>query len=107
MNNKSIFLFGAGFLIGGLLMEIKNNRRFSVSNNEAFPNKSSQTEPPKVLGGEADESKKSEITKEAVDPRINACKDKWIKFSQTVRFTSQEQTQSTYDNFMSTCVGQS
>ena len=107
MSNRGIFLFGAGFLIGSFLIKIKNNRKVSVPNNEVFPNKSSQTEQPKVLGGESAESEETETIKETVDPRINPCKDKWIKFSQTVRFTSEEQMQSTYNNFMTTCVGQS
>jgi hypothetical protein len=39
-------------------------------------------------------------------PQVVLCKEKWLKFSETQKFSSQEQMQNTYDNFMTSCVGQ-
>jgi hypothetical protein len=86
---------------------MRSNKNATASINKAFPDSSSQTEPPKVLGGEIDESVEEKKIEEVIDPRIDPCKEKWLKFSSTVKFTSQEQMQSTYNNYMTTCVAQS
>jgi hypothetical protein len=107
MNKKSVILFGVGIVVGYLFIKLRNNKSIVSSSEKGFPNISSQTEPPKTLGGETAELEESEPTKEIIDPRIEPCKEKWLKFSSTVKFTSQEQMQSTYNNYMTTCVAQS
>lgn len=107
MNKRNIILFGAGFVVGYFLFRIKSRKTITTSIDKTFPDTSSQTEPPKVLGGETVEVKETKTEEVYVDPRIEPCKNKWIKFAETVKFTSQEQMQSTYDNFMTTCVAQS
>jgi hypothetical protein len=107
MDKRTIILFGAGFVVGYFLIKMRSNKNATASINKAFPDSSSQTEPPKVLGGEIDESVEEKKIEEVIDPRIDHCKEKWLKFSSTVKFTSQEQMQSTYNNYMTTCVAQS
>ena len=107
MNNRNIILFGAGFIFGFFLTKIKAKSSISKSDNEFFKDNSSQTEPPKILGGETAELLEVKKTEEKIDPKIEACKEKWIKFSETKKFGSQEQMQRTYDNYMTTCVAQS
>jgi hypothetical protein len=107
MDKRTIILFGAGFVVGYFLIKMRSNKNATASINKAFPDSSSQTEPPKVLGGEIDESVEEKKIEEVIDPRIDPCKEKWLKFSSTVKFTSQEQMQSTYNNYMTTCVAQS
>jgi hypothetical protein len=107
MDKRNIILFGAGFVVGYFIIKMRGNKNSTASINKAFPDTSSQTEPPKVLGGETAEVKETKVAEEPVDPKIEACKEKWLKFSSTVKFTSQEQMQSTYDNYMTTCVAQS
>jgi hypothetical protein len=107
MDKRTIILFGAGFVVGYFLIKMRSNKNATASINKAFPDSSSQTEPPKVLGGEIDESVEEKKNEEVIDPRIDPCKEKWLKFSSTVKFTSQEQMQSTYNNYMTTCVAQS
>lgn len=106
MNKRNIILFVAGFVVGYFLIRVKNRKTTTTSIDKTFPDTSSQTEPPKVLGGETVEVEETKL-EEPVDPRIEACKEKWLKFSSTVKFTSQEQMQSTYNNYMTTCVAQS
>ena len=107
MDKRTIILFGAGFVVGYFLIKMRSNKNATASINKAFPDSSSQTEPPKVLGGEIYESVEEKKIEEVIDPRIDPCKEKWLKFSSTVKFTSQEQMQSTYNNYMTTCVAQS
>lgn len=107
MNNRYVVLFGAGFIVGYFLIKFKRTSTIVKSDNQVFKDTSSQTEPPKVLGGETAEVKETKVAEEPVDPKIEACKEKWLKFSSTVKFTSQEQMQSTYNNYMTTCVAQS
>ena len=107
MNNRNIILFGAGFVVGYFLIRMRGNKNTTTSINKEFPDTSSQTEPPKVLGGETAEVKETKVAEEPVDKRLEPCKEKWLKFSSTVKFTSQEQMQSTYNNYMTTCVAQS
>jgi len=107
MDKRTIILFGAGFVVGYFLIKMRSNKNATASINKAFPDSSSQTEPPQVLGGEIDESVEEKKIEEVIDPRIDPCKEKWLKFSSTVKFTSQEQMQSTYNNYMTTCVAQS
>lgn len=107
MNNRNVILFGAGLIIAFILIKNKKKSTIVKSDNQVFKDTSSQTEPPKVLGGEIDESVEEKKTEEVIDPRIERCKEKWLKFSSTVKFTSQEQMQRTYDNYMTTCVAQS
>jgi hypothetical protein len=107
MNNRHVVLFGVGFIVGYFLIKFKTKSPITKSDNQVFKDTSSQTEPPKVLGGEIDESVEEKKTEEVIDPRIERCKEKWLKFSSTVKFTSQEQMQKTYDNYMTTCVAQS
>jgi hypothetical protein len=107
MDKRTIILFGAGFVVGYFLIKMRSNKNATASINKAFPDSSSQTEPPQVLDGEIDESVEEKKIEEVIDPRIDPCKEKWLKFSSTVKFTSQEQMQSTYNNYMTTCVAQS
>jgi hypothetical protein len=107
MNKKEIILFGVGFLVGYIVIRAKKNNIIVAPKSQNLPNVSSQTEPPKVLGGEDTELVETKKTEENIDPRIENCKEKWLKFSSTVKFSSQEQMQSTYNNYMTTCVAQS
>lgn len=107
MDKRNIILFGAGFVVGYFLIRMRGNKNATTSINKTFPDTSSQIEPPKVLGGETVEVKETQTEEVFVDPRIEPCKEKWLKFSSTVKFSSQEQMQSTYNNYMTTCVAQS
>lgn len=107
MNKKSVILFGVGIAVGYLFIKLRSNKNTTTSINKEFSDTSSQTEPPKELGGETAEVKEPQKSDISVDPRIEPCKEKWLKFSSTVKFTSQEQKQSTYNNYMTTCVAQS
>ena len=107
MDKRNIILFGAGFVVGYFLIRMRGNKNTTTSINKTFPDTSSQTEPPKELGGETVEVKETQTEEVFVDPRIEPCKEKWLKFSSTVKFSSQEQMQSTYNNYMTTCVAQS
>lgn len=107
MNRRDLIFVGAGFIVGYFLIKNKKKSTIIKSDNQVFKDTSSQIEPPKVLGGEIYESVEEKKTEEVIDPRIERCKEKWLKFSSTVKFTSQEQMQRTYDNYMTTCVAQS
>lgn len=107
MKNRNVILFGVGFIIGYFLIKSKTKSSINKSENQVFKDTLSQTEPPKVLGGETAELIEVKKTEEIIDPRIEACKEKWIKFAETQKFGSQEQMQSTYNKYMTNCVAQS
>lgn len=100
MDTKNILLFGAGFLIGYLIVENRRSKNYLLS--EASPEAGGSTISP--VAQSAGTSVMEEVVIE--DPKISMCKEKWIKFAETRKFTSAEQAQSTYDNFMTSCMVQ-
>ena len=71
---------------------------------------STQTLPPASTSQPAEagstQIQEPEVVETLDTPKVSFCKEKWIKFSETKKFGSQEQMQNTYDNFMASCVGQ-
>ena len=106
MNKKNLILVGVGILIGGLFFKSKNTKNTAVEDIK-LPDTSSQNQPPAIAGVLAGSTKiqEPEIAQTLEDPKIKDCKEKWIRFSETQKFRSQEQMESTYNNFMTSCVG--
>jgi hypothetical protein len=105
-------LFGVGFLVGYLVIRAtKKSNVVASTNTQSLPNTSAETIPPATAGtvGSAGTTQiqEPEVIETLEDPKITACKEKWIKFAETRKFGSAEQEQATYDNFMTSCVGQS
>jgi hypothetical protein len=110
MDKRNIIIFGAGFLVGYLFLKVINKNK-TIREDVRLPDNSSQKLPP----ASTNQSYESGITKieepevidKLEDPKITECKNKWIKFAEKRKFSSEEQAQNTYDNFMTSCVAQS
>ena len=109
MNNRAVVLFGIGFLVGYMVVRATRNNVVVNPKSENFPDTFAENIPPAMAGTASGSTqiKEPEVIETAEDPKITACKDKWIKFAETRRFPSAEQEQSTYNNFMTSCVAQS
>jgi hypothetical protein len=109
MNNKEIILLGLGFLVGYMVIKASRNNNIVASKNQTIPKLPIQTETTSSTNTElgTTQIKEPEVVEAIEDPKIIECKEKWIKFSETKKFNSQEQLQKTYDNFMTSCVVQS
>lgn len=91
MNTRDFILVGVGAIAGYLLVGIVNKNK--ANSTTGLPDSSAQTLPPATVGGES-----------VVDPRLTLCEDNWIKYSETMRFGSTEQAQTTRDNFITNCL---
>lgn len=109
MNKREIILFGAGILVGYLIVKAITNKVVSSSVVTSLPDTSAETIPPATAGtlSGTTQIQEPEVVETAEDPKISVCKEKWIKFVETRKFTSAQQEQDTYDNFMMSCVTQS
>jgi hypothetical protein len=109
MNKREILLLGIGFLVGYMVIRATKKNVVLNPTTQSLPNTYSETIPPQtpqtVKG--TTQIQEPEVVEAVENPKIKACKDKWIRFSETQRFGSQEQMQKTYDNFMTSCVVQS
>lgn len=111
MNKQNLFLIGAGVLVLILIIKSNKNKKPALSEEINLPDTSSQTVPPastdKTAEAGTTKVQEPEVVEKLEDPKISYCKDKWIKFAETRKFGSEEQTQKTYDNFMTSCFVQS
>ena len=109
MNNREIILFGVGFLVGYTVIRATRNNVVVAPKTQSLPDTYAETIPPATAGTIAGTTQiqEPEVIETVEDPKIASCKDKWIKFSETRKFGSQEQMQNTYNNFMASCVAQS
>ena len=109
MNKREIVIFGLGLLVGYVLVKATKSKDVVLSSTPNLPDTSSQTQEPAIVGIEAGTTQiqEPEVIEAVDEPKISDCKDKWIKFAETRKFTSAEQEQNTYNNFMTACVNQS
>ena len=109
MNKRDLILVGVGLLVGYVVFKGKN-RKTTIIEDIKLPDTSAQTLPPDTKETPAEagttQIQEPEVVETLDSPKIALCKEKWIKFSETQKFGSQEQMQNTYDNFMTSCVGQ-
>ena len=109
MEKRDVILVGVGILVGYVAFKAMN-RKTTIIEEIALPDTSSQTLPPASTGQTAEagstQIQEPEVVETLDTPKVAFCKEKWIKFSETKKFGSQEQMQNTYDNFMTSCVGQ-
>jgi hypothetical protein len=108
MNKREVILFGVGFLVGYMVIRATKNNVVLNSTTQSLPNTYAETIPPATAGTVAGTTQiqEPEIVETVEDPKIAYCKEKWIKFAETRKFSSAEQEQTTYDNFMTSCVTQ-
>lgn len=109
MNKREIILFGVGFLVGYMVIRATKNNVVLNPATQSLPNTFAETIPPATAGTivGTTQIQEPEIVETLEDPEITYCKEKWIKFAETRKFSSAEQEQATYDNFMTSCVAQS
>jgi hypothetical protein len=109
MNKRDIILLGVGFLAGYVVIKATRSNQVVAPKSQVLPATASQSQASEKTGAMSGTTKieEPEVVEVKEDPRITACKDKWIRFAETQRFGSEEQMQKTYDNFMTSCVGQS
>ena len=109
MNRRDLIFAGAGFVLGFIVCKAvgKNN---TVVKDMNVPDTSKETITPETKNAPAEagttQIEEPEVVETLDSPQIVICKEKWLKFSETQKFSSQEQMQKTYDNFMTSCVGQ-
>lgn len=109
MGKRDIILVGAGILVGYVAFKAMSGKT-TVVKDISLPDTSTQTLPPASTSQPAEagstQIQEPEVVETLDTPKVSFCKEKWIKFSETKKFGSQEQMQNTYDNFMASCVGQ-
>lgn len=109
MNKRDLILVGVGLLIGYVVFKDRS-RKTTLKEDIKFPDTSNQTLPPASTNTNAEagttQIQEPEVVETLDTPQVVICKEKWIKFAETQKFGSQEQMQNTYDNFMTSCVGQ-
>jgi hypothetical protein len=109
MNRRDIILVGAGFLLGYVVVKTLN-RKTTIKEDSKLPDTSTKTLLPASTSQTAEagttQIEEPEVVETLDTPQVVICKEKWLKFAETQRFGSQEQMQNTYDNFMTSCVGQ-
>ena len=109
MNRRDLIFAGAGFVLGFIVCKAVG-KNTNVVKDMSLPDTSNQTLPPasENTTAEAGTTKieEPEVVETLDTPQVVICKEKWLKFAETQKFSSQEQTQKTYDNFMTSCVGQ-
>jgi hypothetical protein len=109
MNRRDLIFAGAGFVIGFIVSK-SLGKKTTVIKDMNISDTSSQTLPPASTNAPAESGttqiEEPEVIETLDTPQVVICKEKWLKFSETQKFSSQEQMQNTYDNFMTSCVGQ-
>jgi hypothetical protein len=102
MKDRDVILFGIGFFAVFLILKLKKGKEIiyteSSDSNLFSENAQNSEEKPNQILATSEESLDS--------PKISYCKQNWIKFAETRKFSSSEQEQKTYDNFMTSCVAQ-
>ena len=109
MNRRDLIFAGAGFVLGFIVCKAVS-KKTTVVKDMGLPDTSTQTLPPASTNAPAEAGttkiEEPEVVETLDTPQVALCKEKWLKFSETQKFSSQEQMQNTYDNFMTSCVGQ-
>lgn len=109
MNRRDLIFAGAGFVLGFIVCKAVS-KKTTVVKDMSVSDTTTETITPasKNVTAEAGTTKieEPEVVETLDTPQIVICKEKWLKFSETQKFSSQEQMQKTYDNFMTSCVGQ-
>jgi hypothetical protein len=109
MNRRDLIFAGAGFVLGFIVSKAVG-KNTTVVKDMSLPDTSNQTLPPASTNVPAESGttkiEEPEVIETLDTPQVVLCKEKWLKFSETQKFSSQEQMQNTYDNFMTSCVGQ-
>ena len=109
MNKRDLIFAGVGFVLGYIVCKAVSNKS-TVVKDMNLPDTSNQTLPPASTNATAEAGttkiEEPEVVETLDTPQVVICKEKWLKFAETQKFSSQEQTQKTYDNFMTSCVGQ-
>lgn len=91
MNKKDIVLLILGVTVGHLLSTYLRIKRENASMKTNLTNSENQ-----------EQSKTGQET--LVDPRIAICEENWADYSKTKRFGSEEQLNTTKDNFITSCL---
>ena len=104
MNKRDIILFGVGFFVGYLIIKSTKTKVVLSGESEFTPDFEFEEVEPQAGTTQIQEP---EVVETIEDPKITYCKDRWIQFASTRKFSSPEQEQMTYDNFMAGCVMQS
>jgi hypothetical protein len=109
MNRRDLIFAGAGFVLGFIVSKAVS-KKTTVVKDMGLPDTSNQTLPPASTNVPAEagttQIEEPEVIETLDTPQVVLCKEKWLKFAETQKFGSQEQMQNTYDNFMTSCVGQ-
>lgn len=109
MNRRDLIFAGAGFVLGFIVCKAVGKKTtvvkdISVSDTTTETITPASTNAPAEAG--TTKIEEPEVVETLDTPQVVICKEKWLKFAETQKFSSQEQTQKTYDNFMTSCVGQ-
>jgi hypothetical protein len=109
MNRRDLIFAGAGFVLGFIVCKAVGKKTtvvkdMSVSDTTTETINPASTNAPAEAG--TTKIEEPEVVETLDTPQVVICKEKWLKFAETQKFSSQEQTQKTYDNFMTSCVGQ-
>ena len=109
MYKREITLFGIGLLVGFFVLRTSKNKIIVAPKSKNTTN--ALLENASLVGTETTTAttqiQEPEVVKKMEDPKIEFCKEKWIKFAEKRKFSSAEQEQTTYNNFMTNCVVQS
>jgi|688.fasta_scaffold685772_2 hypothetical protein len=109
MNRRDLIFAGAGFVLGFIVCKAVG-KKTTVVKDMSVSDTTTETITPASTNAPAEAGttkiEEPEVVETLDTPQVVICKEKWLKFAETQKFSSQEQTQKTYDNFMTSCVGQ-
>ena len=109
MNRRDLIFAGAGFVLGFIVCKAVG-KKTTVVKDMSVSDTTTETITPASTNATAEAGttkiEEPEVVETLDTPQVVICKEKWLKFAETQKFSSQEQTQKTYDNFMTSCVGQ-
>ena len=109
MNRRDLIFAGAGFVLGFIVCKALG-KKTTVVKDMSVSDTTTETITPASTNAPAEAGttkiEEPEVVETLDTPQVVICKEKWLKFAETQKFSSQEQTQKTYDNFMTSCVGQ-
>jgi len=109
MNRRDLIFAGAGFVLGFIVCKAVA-KKTTVVKDMSVSDTTTETITPASTNAPAEAGttkiEEPEVVETLDTPQVVICKEKWLKFAETQKFSSQEQTQKTYDNFMTSCVGQ-
>lgn len=110
MNRRDLIFAGAGFVLGFIVFKAVG-KKATVVKDMNIADTSTETVTPASTNQNYESGttkiEEPEVVEKLEAPKITECKNKWIKFAEKRKFTSEEQAQNTYDNFMTSCVAQS